>query len=48
MQEFIAKQSGLTMEELNEKAGHDWIMDAEYCLKHKVCDAIIEKLSEAI
>ena len=48
MQEFIVEQSGLTIDDLNKKAGHDWIMDAEYCLENKVCDTIIEKLSEAI
>lgn len=48
MQEFIVEQSGLTIDDLNEKAGHDWIMNAEYCLEHGVCDTIIEKLAEAI
>ncbi len=48
MLEFITERTGLTMNDLEEKSGHDWIMDAEYCLKHKVCDTVIDKLSEVI
>ncbi len=48
MREFIAERTGLSMEMLTENAGRDWYMDANYCLDHGVCDAIVEKLSEVI
>ncbi len=48
MRQFIAKRTGLSMEALTENVGRDWYMDADYCLEHHVCDAIVEKLSEVI
>ena len=46
MREFIAERTEVSMEILTENAGRDWYMDARYCLERRVCDTIVEKLSE--
>ena len=45
---FMLSRTNIPEEDLEKHRDDDWIMNAEYCLEHGVCHAIIESLDEVI
>lgn len=48
MKDFILANTEIPKAHLNKKRSNDWFLDSDYCLEHKVCDKIIESISEVI
>ena len=48
MKEYIIKKTGITQAMMTKQQNHDWELDAGYCLKHGVCDRVIESMGEIL
>lgn len=48
MKEFILAHTEIPKTQLMKKRSNDWTLNAEYCLKHKVCDQVIKDMSEIL
>lgn len=48
MKEFILEHTEIPKTQLMKKRSNDWTLNAEYCLKNKVCDRIITDMSEIL
>lgn len=48
MKEFILAHTEIPKTQLMKKRSNDWTLNAEYCLKNKVCDRIITSMSEIL
>lgn len=48
MRDYILERTGISAALLNRQRCHDWELDAEYCLEHGACDAIVDRLSEIL
>jgi len=48
MKEFILEHSEIPRSQLMKRRSHDWTIDAQYCLEHKVCDQIIDTIEDVI
>ncbi len=48
MKEFILAHTEIPKTQLMKKRSNDWTLNAEYCLKNKVCDRIISSVSEIL
>ena len=48
MKEFILAHTEIPRRQLMKKRSNDWTLPSDYCLKNKVCDRVIESLSEII
>lgn len=48
MKAYILKRTRISASVLGRQKCHDWELDADYCLEHGVCDAVVGKLSEII
>lgn len=48
MRDFILEHTCIPSSSLNRKKHNDWTLDAQTCLKYKVCDKIVESIDEII
>ncbi len=48
MKEYILGRTKIGAATLGKQKGHDWVLNAEYCLKHGACEQIVERLSDAL
>lgn len=48
MKEFILAHTEIPKTQLMKKRSNDWTLNAEYCLKHKVCDQVVKDMSEIL
>ncbi len=48
MKEFILARTRISTAALSKQKGHDWVLNAEYCLAHGACEQIVEHLSDAL
>ena len=48
MKEYIRERTGITQAMLTRQESHDWELDAESCLKHRVCDKVIRIMDEIL
>lgn len=48
MKDFILSRSGIPAATLSKQKNHDWELDADYCMAHGVCDAIVHRMGDVI
>lgn len=48
MKDYILSRTKITAAALNKQKCHDWELDADYCLEHGVCEAVVGSLKEVI
>ena len=48
MKEFILAHTEIPKTQLMKKRSNDWTLNAEYCLKHKVCNQVVKDMSEIL
>lgn len=46
MKEYVLSRTAISPAQMNKRRGHDWLLDAAYCLEHGACDAVVTKWSE--
>ena len=47
-EESLPPAAGITQAMMTKQQNHDWELDAGYCLKHGVCDRVIESMGEIL
>lgn len=48
MKEFIFETTEIPRTQLMKKRNNDWELDAQYCLEHKACEVIANKMEDII
>ncbi len=48
MKDYILSRTKITASTLNKQKGHDWVLNAKYCLEHGACEGIVERIEDVM